>query len=92
MNDVERMFRFLGQVGEAWAATRRFLAFWGPVGEASTWVTPLVAVGSVLALALLTGIAVAALATLLVALMALYYLLSELFGLSVEMTAPPYRG
>ncbi|MCX8072531.1 MAG: hypothetical protein N3C12_08780 [Candidatus Binatia bacterium] len=88
MTEFERLLRLLGGATEAWLTAQRLLGFWGPVGEASTWITPLVAVASVLSLALLTGIAAAALATLLVALMALYYLLSEVFGVSVELAAP----
>lgn len=88
MTDLERLLRLLGASRDAWLTARRLWAFWGPLGEASTWITPLVAVGSVLSLALLTGVAVAALATLLVALMLLYYLLSEVFGVSVELNLP----
>lgn len=88
MTELERLLRFLDGTREAWLTARRLWAFWGPVGEASTWVTPLVAVGSVLSLALLSGMAVAALATLLVALVLLYYLLSEVFGVSLELNLP----
>jgi hypothetical protein len=64
---------------------RQWVAFWGPVTTVPIAVAPFVAVGSVLALAILTGIAVAALATLIVALLVLYLLLTEIFGVSVEL-------
>jgi hypothetical protein len=70
------------------SAAQKIVAFWGPLGSTSSWLAPLAAIGSVLVLALLTGIAVGSLATLLVTLLALLCVLSEVFGLSVELTVP----
>jgi len=67
------------------AAARQFLAFWGPVIDARTLVAPLLAIASVLALALLSGVAVSALSTLVFALAALYLILTEVFGVSVDL-------
>lgn len=67
------------------AGARRLLAWLEPARPAADLVAPLVAVASVLVLALLSGLAVGALATLIVALFALYVLLTEVFGLSVEL-------
>ena len=67
------------------AAAQRVLAFWGPVTDASALVAPLLAITSVLMLALLTGIAVASLGTLIVALMVLYLLLTEVFGITIDV-------
>jgi len=68
---------------------RQLLAFWGPVSDApAALMGPLLAVGSVLMLALLTGISVGALATLIVALTALYLLLTEIFGISIDFSLP----
>jgi hypothetical protein len=64
---------------------RRVLAFWGPVTDASGLVAPLLAIASVLMLALLTGIAIASLGTLIVALMILYLLLTEVFGVTIDV-------
>jgi len=64
---------------------QRVLAFWGPVTDASSLVAPLLAIASVLMLALLTGIAIASLGTLIVALMILYLLLTEVFGVSFNV-------
>jgi hypothetical protein len=46
---------------------------------------PAVTIGSVLSVVLLSGVAVTALGTLLVALIALYLLLVEVFGVTVEL-------
>jgi hypothetical protein len=67
------------------ATARRVLAFWGPVTDTSSLVAPLLAIASVLMLALLTGIAVASLGTLIVALMILYLLLTEVFGITIDV-------
>jgi hypothetical protein len=67
------------------SAARRWAAFWGPVTETPALLAPLLALGSVLTLALLTGIAAASLAVLIIALMALYVLLTDVFGVSIEL-------
>jgi hypothetical protein len=68
-------------------AARRWVAFWGPVTEAPVLLTLVLALGSVLALALLTGIAGGSLAVLIVVLIALYVLLTDVFGFSIEFSA-----
>jgi hypothetical protein len=70
------------------AAVQRLAAFWGPVIPAPTFVAPLLAIGSIVGLALLTGLAVGSVATLLMALVALYLLLTEVFGIAIEFNAP----
>jgi hypothetical protein len=50
------------------------------------FLAPAVALGGVLALALLSGTAVAALGGLLLSLLALYLLLVDVFGISIELT------
>ena len=67
---------------------RRFLAFWGPVKEVPALVGPFLAIASVLALALMSGVAVGALATAIVALLVLYLLLTEVFGVSIDVAVP----
>jgi hypothetical protein len=67
------------------ATAQRILSFWGPVVDVPALLGPLLAVASVLMLALLTGVAVGALATLIVVLMALYLLLTEIFGVSIDV-------
>jgi hypothetical protein len=67
------------------ATAQRWMAFWGPITEAPALVTLFVALGSVLSLLLLTGVAAASLAVLIIALTALYLLLTEVFGISIEI-------
>ncbi len=76
-------------------------AFWGEVKEHGVlpllepvppfnkpgFLSPAVAVGGLLAIVLLSGMAVTAFGSLLVTLLALYILLVEVFGFSVELTA-----
>ena len=67
---------------------RRLLAFWGPVSNTSPAIFgPLLAIGSMLTLALLTGVAVGSLSTLIVSGVVLYLLLTEVFGFSFDITA-----
>lgn len=70
------------------AAVQRLVAFWGPVGSAPTLLGPFLAIGSVIALALLSGLAISSVATLLVALVALYLLLTEVLGIDIELNLP----
>jgi hypothetical protein len=63
---------------------QRWAAFWSPVTETPALLAPLLALGSILTLALLTGIAAGSLAVLIIALMALYVLLTDVFGISIE--------
>ena len=67
------------------ATAQRIIAFWGPVTDASSLVAPLLAVASVLMLALLTGVAITSLGTLIMALMILYLLLTEVFGITIDL-------
>ncbi len=82
---VPDLFELLGRALAGARAARWALAFWGPVVDARALVEPLLAVASVVTLALLSGVAVGALVTLLVALSALYVLLTEFFGVSVDL-------
>ena len=66
-------------------AARRFAAFWGPVTDASSLVAPLLALAAVVTLALATGLAAASVTILIVALVALYVLLTEVLGVSIEI-------
>ncbi len=67
------------------AAVRRIAAFWGPAIPTPTLLGPLLAIGSVVALALLSGLAVGSVATLIVALIAIYLLITEVFGIAIEV-------
>lgn len=63
---------------------RRLLGFWGPMGNADALFGPLAAISSVLLLAMLTGVAVGSLSTLILSAAVLYYVLTEVFGVSFE--------
>ena len=67
------------------AKAQRLLSFWGPVIDVPAALGPLLAITSVVTLALLSGIAVGTLAVLIFVLLALYLLLTEVFGVSLEL-------
>ncbi len=69
-----------------WNGAQQFLSIWAPVAEAPNLVAPFLALLSVLAVALLSGVALAALSTLIIALAALHYLLTQVLGLSIEIS------
>lgn len=84
------MFSQLLQIIERTAvvavAAQRWVAFWGPVFELPVPVlmAPFLALTSVVSLALLAGVAASSVAVLIVVLVALYVLLTEVFGVSFE--------
>jgi hypothetical protein len=67
------------------------LPFFEPVApfNRSRLLLPLVVAGALLSLVLLSGVAIGAFAALLAALLGLYLLLSEVFGVSLEFTPFP---
>lgn len=69
----------------ALTVARRVMAFWGPVTSVPALLGPFVAIGSVLALALLSGVAVSSLSVFIVALVALYLVLTEVFGVAIDV-------
>jgi hypothetical protein len=83
------MFSQLLQIIERTAAVavaaQRWVAFWGPVFQLPVLMAPFLALASVVALALLTGIAAGSVAVLIVVLVALYVLLTEVLGVSIEI-------
>ncbi|MFQ5664986.1 MAG: hypothetical protein ACE5I7_01000 [Candidatus Binatia bacterium] len=82
---LPQLLQLLDRAVAGVGVARRVLAFWGPVMDMPALLGSLFAVASVLTLALLSGVAVAALATLLVALMVLYLLLTQVFGVTVDV-------
>ena len=71
---------------------RGFLALVEPVApfNRSRLLLPLVIAGSLLSLVFLSGLAIGACAALFTALVGLYLLLSEVFGVSLELTVPAH--
>jgi hypothetical protein len=84
---IPSLFEMLGGAVQTLSAVRRWVAFWGPVGDAPALIGPFLAIGSVLTLAILTGIAITSLATFLVTLLVLYLVLTEVFDISIELNA-----
>ena len=81
---LPQLWRMFEQVFSGAQAASRVVAFWGPVIDVGVVTRSLLAVVSVLALAMLTGIAVGTLSTLLLTVAALYVLLTEVFGVTVD--------
>ncbi len=79
-----QLVQLIERTVSAATTAQRWIAFWGPVTDTSVLLAPFLAIGSVLALALLTGVAAGSLAMLIVALMTLYVLLRDVFGISIE--------
>ena len=86
---VPRVLQLLEHALSGAALARQWIAFWGPVVDVRSVAAALLAVASVLALALLSGIAVSSLFSLVMTLAALYVLLTEVFGVTVELVPPP---
>ncbi len=84
---LSQVLQLLERTASVVATAQRWVGFWGPVTEVPLLLSPLVALSSVLTLALLTGLAAGALTVLIVAVSALYVLLTEVFGFSFELAA-----
>ncbi|MFI5397998.1 MAG: hypothetical protein ACHQ9S_20875 [Candidatus Binatia bacterium] len=82
---LSQLLQFIERTATVAVAAQRWVAFWGPVAEVPALMAPFLALASVIALALLTGIAAGAVAVLLVVLVALYVLLTEVLGVSIEV-------
>ena len=65
--------------------TRRWAGFWGPVLPLQGVAALIAALGGLLAAVLLSGIALAALASFFTATLALYLILTRVFGVSIEL-------
>lgn len=68
----------------ALADLRRFLVVMGPMGG-SDLLRPVASIFAVVGVALLAGVAVGAMTTLLVAVAALAYVASEVFGITIDL-------
>jgi len=68
-----------------WSTANRFVRFWGPVVALPGLAAPVSLLGSLLSLLILSGVAIAGLATFIVAALMLYFMLNEVFGLSIDL-------
>ncbi|MFN8644798.1 MAG: hypothetical protein U0802_25200 [Candidatus Binatia bacterium] len=71
-----------------WNALREMIGFGDALATLPPWLAPPLAVGSLLALAVLAGIGVAALGLLLTVLLAAHLLLDQVFGLRIDVALP----
>jgi len=67
------------------STTRRLAELWGPVLPLRGVTALVAALGGLLAALLLSGLALAALASFLTATLALYLILTRVFGISIEL-------
>jgi hypothetical protein len=92
LDEVGRQLRAVGDAlwGEVQGSGLLPLLQPAPPFDRPAFASPVVAVGGLVALVLLSGLAVGGLAAMLLALLGLYLLLVELFGLSIELN--PFGG
>jgi len=82
---LEQAFHLIRRTAAAATAVQNWVAFWSPTWKTRALAAPLASVAAVLSLALLSGIAVASLTILIVALVGLYLLLTDIFGISIAV-------
>ena len=86
---LPRVLQLLEHALSGAALARQWTAFWGPVIDVRSLTAALLAVASVLMLAVLTGVAVSSLFSMVATLAFLYVLLTEVFGVTVELAPLP---
>jgi len=79
------LYTLIQRARYGWDGAQRFFAIWAPIAPMPDLITPFLAIASVISVALLAGVAIAALSTLLVALAALHLLITQVLGLSIEV-------
>jgi hypothetical protein len=72
----------------AFSVANSLLRLFTPVSAGPLVMSPLWALGSILLLAVLTGVAASSLAALILAVVALAYVFTEVLGFSIEISAP----
>ena len=80
--------RILRELSSGAKEFRRLIAFWAPNPRVPDWMAPGVALGGLLALVLVSGVALVSVGVLLTALLVAHLLLTELFGVSVALGPP----
>jgi hypothetical protein len=84
MNPID-LFTLIERLRYGWSGAQTFLAIWAPIAPIPNLIAPFLAIASVISVALLAGVAVAALSTLLIALAALHVIITQVLGLSIEI-------
>jgi hypothetical protein len=77
--------RLADDLARYWNNARRLTALWGPTATLPGWAAPAVALTSLLALVLISGVALASLGVLLTALLTAHLLLEYVFGISISV-------
>ncbi len=85
---IDVVLDLLERAADGADTVHRLFAFWQPVPRQPALLAPLVAAGGAIAFALLTGLAVGALSLFIFAVVALYALLTTVFGISLEVHLP----
>lgn len=73
------------QLATRWDTIRRQTALWLPASTGPVWAAPLVALGALLALAVLAGLSILSLGVLLTSLIAAHLVLERVLGISIEL-------
>ncbi len=74
------------QLGAQWQDLQRSIGFGDALALLPNWLAPLLAIGSLLALAILAGIALASLGVLLTTLLVATLLLERVFGVNIALS------
>lgn len=82
---ASEVLSYVGAAMDTLASARRVVAIVGPVIPVADLSGALLAMGAALGLALLTGLAVGSLATLIIAVVTHYTILISVFGVSVDL-------
>jgi len=77
--------RFLGMAAASLDQIRRTYDRWRPITEVPSLVQPFFALAAVLSMAIVAGISMAALSTLVISLLVMQFLLVEVFGVSLDV-------
>jgi hypothetical protein len=75
-------------VRDGWESVQRFVGFWGPVVAVPASLRPLAAVGTLISLLAITGVALGSLALFVTSVLFLYLLLSRIFGIEISLRLP----
>lgn len=81
------LLKMMNMAAAGFEQFRRGYRLWSPITAVPNFVQPFFALAAVLAVAISMGISLAALSTLIVSLIALQFLLVEIFGFSIEIPA-----
>lgn len=76
---------FWDELRERWGNARRETALWMPRNAGAPWLAPAMALSGLLALVLLSGVAILSLGLLLTSLLAAYLILETVFGVTIEI-------